>query len=237
MGELWNKIKTLQRAGEPLDPPYASLLVTRDPEQELHWLVGPHPALSDFATKLRTDPSLSAVLEARDIRLGFRRSDRPPLGATRQESYGAKVVRAVADHTAERTTALLPRVRPDRPEPTWRISDRLENVLDYWSTQTPQAHHIVEFNNLEKVGVSHEKGSDDLDYKGLPCVLLMAEFHQRYISSHLKPTHGWPQRRSDLLARLRPVYESIYTPVSGFASLWNISVLVFEHAERALRRG
>jgi len=57
-----------------------------------------------------------------------------------------------------------------------RISDRHANVMSYWKTQSPQAHHIVEFNNLEAVGASTRDGSGDLDYLQLPCVLMMRSF-------------------------------------------------------------
>jgi hypothetical protein len=127
-------------------------------------------------------------------------------------------------------------VRSGAAPPKSRITDALANVETYWTTQSPQAHHIVEFNNLEQVGVSHKQGTEDLDYDQLPCVLFIAELHQRYVSSLLKDTHNWRGQPAQLLLRLMTTYENIYrTQAPGLLSLWRISEVVLDVADQKLR--
>ncbi|HEX3716518.1 MAG TPA: hypothetical protein VH595_01005 [Verrucomicrobiae bacterium] len=97
-------------------------------------------------------------------------------------------------------------------------------------TQTPQSHHIVEFNHLRDLGKSHDTGLGEMDHGQLPCVLLAAEFHQRYISSILKQTHGW--NLQELRAGLSKVYSSIYLPRGIlFSPLWAVSEIILDAAE------
>ena len=112
---------------------------------------------------------------------------------------------------------------------TNRISDREENVKSFWDSQTPQSHHIIEFNNLEALGVSRKNGNVGMDYFQLPAVLLAAEFHQRYISAILKPTHNW--EKSKLAAEIPTVYSSLYLERSKlFEPLWFVSKAILERA-------
>ncbi len=113
--------------------------------------------------------------------------------------------------------------------PINRISDQRENVNTFWATQTPQSHHIVEFNHLEKLGLSHLQGWGELDHPRLPAVLLAAEFHQRYLSASFKLTHGWDEPR--LRQELVPFYRALYLGRSLlYHPLWEISKLVFQQA-------
>jgi hypothetical protein len=64
-----------------------------------------------------------------------------------------------------------------------------------------------------------------MDHGQLPCVLLMAEFHERYISSILKRAHGWDEKT--LRDKLPDVYFSIYKEGGApFASLWKVAKIV-----------
>jgi len=110
-----------------------------------------------------------------------------------------------------------------------RRTDREENVNAFWETQTPQSHHVVEFNNLEALGVSSKIGTTEMDYLQLPAVLLAAEFHQHYISAILKPTH-----RMDKLTLSKEIvsaYRQLYTSRSKlFEPLWIVSKVILQEA-------
>ena len=107
--------------------------------------------------------------------------------------------------------------------------DREENVKQYWATQTPQSHHIVEFNHLRDIGASAKNGAGEMDHAQLPCMLLIAEFHQRYISSILKNTHG--RSASQLRGSLTKVYFSMYGRRGPlFEPLWTVSQIILRSA-------
>jgi hypothetical protein len=68
-----------------------------------------------------------------------------------------------------------------------------------------------------------------MDYFQLPAVLLAAEFHQRYISAILKPTHNWTKAK--LEAEIPSMYSSLYLERSKlFEPMWCVSRAVFERA-------
>lgn len=118
-------------------------------------------------------------------------------------------------------------VRVLKTFPVRRKTDREENVKSFWDSQTPQSHHIVEFNNLKKLGVSRKDGSESMDYDQLPAVLLAAEFHQRYISAALKPAHNWGKTK--LETEMATAYSRLYLERSKlFEPMWFISKVIFE---------
>ena len=260
MSGVWDAIKAESKICKPEPMPgFQGLLAVDGGVPERRWLIGPHPELSRIATGLRNNAQHCAILSSKCIRLGFRKTDCPPkYGVAAQESCGEMQEQAVTDHSLNRQNPIIrsakeikqqlkPSVsKPLKPPPDWRKSDEFPNVQSYWATQTPQAHHIVEFNNLEQLGLSSLDGTGELDYKQLPCVLLMAEFHQRYISSALKLTHNGVGANPSsplgeklvALDRLRRTYEALYDlstyadAARPFQSLWEISRIIFEVAEQ-----
>jgi hypothetical protein len=237
MSTIWERIKSAGVCKPlPLPEPFPDVLVTRDIGQEGHWLVGPYSNLKRLARQMRSDAALCELLSKRKVRFGFRETDQPPTGLKWQRAYGEMEPRASADHTAERKKTILSPVLPNQPQPTARFSDEFANVERYWAAQTPQAHHIVEFNNLRELGLSSEEGTGDLDYKQLPCVLLMAEFHQRYVSSYLKSTHEWDGKPKEVLARLTNLYQAIYRHQNrALHSLWQIAETILKATESRLK--
>ncbi len=249
---IWNDIHKTVCENNSLSAPWDKLLLTRAVGAHGCWLVGPHPDLSSLATKLRDEPALCLRLHEAKVRFGFRATDVPPLNAVRQERYGNKVFRkGTLDFQGQRLHQMIKTAKELKhptlsiPPPNFRKSDLLVNVGTYWATQTPQAHHIVEFNNLAGMGLSTEGGSEELDYDQLPCVLLMAEFHQRYISSVLKQTHfRKPKDKKeslDVVAQLRKTYQGLYQYGSfnqqehaPLGALWEISDIVFKAVEAKL---
>ncbi len=232
---MWDKIKSITdaRCLEALDS-YGEMWLLPAPQipslSPSGWLVGKYKEQTRLATDLRTSAKLRQILTDSQVRFGLRESDRPPADVVRKKAYGSTVVgeNSSKDFTAQRIQALATPVRPGAP-PVNRLSDQEDNVAQFWATQTPQSHHIVEFNHLRDIGKSTRRGSGELDRGQLPCVLLMAEFHQRYISSILKKTHGWSQ--AELLAGLVKVYSDIYTMRTDLLRpLWEVSRIVLHAA-------
>lgn len=228
---LWNRIRTLAGCS-PFQAFGSSLLLLRIPADAhgTHWLIGPYKDLASFATRLRTHEEYREALGACGVRLGLRQTDVAPAGV-RQKRYGTAVAGAMAQqnfHAARAKTLATP-VRPSVSAPANRVTDQLHNVDTYWRTQTPQSHHIVEYNNLHALGKSQRSGASAMDHPHLPAVLLAAEFHQRYISSKLKPTHRLS--RAELEAQIDQRYKELYTQASPlFAPLWDVSKAILEHA-------
>src|SRR5262249_7774285 len=153
--------------------------VFRTSVDDTGWLVGPYKGMTRFATDLRHDSALRDFLSSNRIRIGLRKTDIPPANVPRQERYGPLVSGddCTRDFTADRLNPIVQSVRIQEASSINRKTDREENVKGFWETQTPQSHHIVEFNNLKTLGVSTENGSEGMDYFQLPAVLLAAEFH------------------------------------------------------------
>ena len=232
MTTLWQEIKALP-ACEPMamPEPYPGVLLFRQLVDNTHWLVGQYGDLRRIETDLRWSPPLRSMLTSRRVRIGLRADDVPPAELERQERYGSTIPGQdrQTDFAPVRAKSLAPPVHVDRPVSGNRRGDREQNVKDYWRTQTPQAHHIVEFNNLETLGASQKVGSSEMDYQQLPAVLLAAEFHQRYISSILKPAQEW--ERKQLLAEIVSVYRGIYQGRGQlFEPLWSISNVILKQA-------
>lgn len=245
---VWNTIQHL-RGCKRLTPPrgYSQFFLFQTSHDDTGWLVGPYKQLTPFATGLRNDDALRDFLSANRIRIGLRATDVPPAGIERQERYGS-VVKG-PDHDRDFTHARLnPIARPVRdftgsrlnpvtgaaiPASVNRKTDREENVRDFWTSQTPQSHHIVEFNNLETLGASRKVGNAEMDYLQLPAVLLAAEFHQRYISAILRPAQRW--RAQQLKSSIASVYRDLYLRNDSgrgrlFEPLWEISKVILNEA-------
>ena len=194
------------------------------------WMIGRYKDQTRLATALRTDELPQTYVAASRVRFGVRESNRPPVNLERVKSYGTflKGVNAHHDFSGQRNRTLARPARTTEP-PVNRLGDREENVKQYWATQTPQSHHIVEFNHLSEIGVSKKNGSGEMDHAQLPCVLLSAEFHQRYISSILRKTHG--RSASELRGSLAQVYFSMYGERGRlFQPLWAVSKIILRRA-------
>ena len=208
------------------------LLPVTDSENEKScWLIGRYFELTKLATDLRSDKNDQREFTGKNkVRLGLRKDDVAPLYAKRQISFGniQQGKNAGVDFTQERFSFTSRPVKEGNFSIN-RRTDRERNVHNFWATQTPQSHHIVEFNHLRNLGVSKLAGTNDLDHSQLPCVLFVAEFHQRYISSILKQTHGLSQ--TDLRTKLEGIYKSLYLYKSPlFEPLWEVSKIILQHA-------
>lgn len=227
----WDAIRASGRRAEP--PKYGEQILLPavglpSEGKETHWLVGSYSAQTGLTRQLRSNPDAQAWVEGLHLRFGFRETDVPPTG-TRQERFGATVVgdNPQTDFSSRRGSSSPPPVKAG-PAAIHRQGDVRKNVLTYWQSQTPQSHHIVEFNHLRDIGAS-TYGSGPLDHDQLPCVLLMAEFHQRYISSVLRLDRGLPA--SKLREKLPETYRSIYCDRSAaLKPLWGVARAILEAA-------
>ncbi len=190
-----------------------------------YWMIGEYRHLSSLATKLRQSTRLQGFVGTHRVRLGLRGDDVPPTAAW-QPSFGDLVAgsNASTDFTAQRSRPLLAPVSASTPSDN-RRTDREDNVRTYWATQTPQSHHIVEYNHLEAIGESLPGSAREIDYDRLPCVLLAAEFHQRYVTEVLRVTRG--DDEAALRRDLGGVYRDLYTRRSMFLPpLWTVSQII-----------
>ncbi len=232
---MWEEIKKIPGCRSDFAPGgYGEVLFLPVPGidnlEPSFWMIGRYKDQTKLATALRSVDSTQTYVAASRVRFGVRESDRPPVDLERVKRYGAliKGINAHHDFTGQRNYTLARPVRPGEP-PVNRLGDRKENVKQYWVTQTPQSHHIVEFNHLRDIGVSSKSGVGEMDHAQLPCVLLSAELHQRYISSILKNTHG--RSASQLRGSLAQVYFSMYGRRGPlFQPLWAVSKIILRRA-------
>ena len=213
---------------------FESVLMAPNAKESLNWLVGTYPVLCEMSKSLRTSESLYKLLCEKGVQYGFRKTDKPPTGIIRQKEYGKSEAQPAGDFSKSRIIETHTPISKDKVCDS-RISDHYANIKSFWKSQSPQAHHIVEFNNLEMVGVSTRTGSGDLDYKQLPCVLLMAEFHQRHVSSKLRDTRTGDDQPAERIKKLRARYDQIYcSHAPQLASLGKISAAIFTVAEQMI---
>jgi hypothetical protein len=234
---LWNTIATLPGC-ERVTPPGSreiNMFLLRIAADNTCWLIAPYESLTVFATALREGSELRDFLGDHQVRIGLRASDIPPADVDRQKRFGNTKAGSNAnkDFTGMREKELSRPVNPSVAASVNRRTDREANVHSFWQTQTPQSHHIVEYNNLAKLGVSKKGRLKEMDYDRLPAVLLAAEFHQKYISMILKPPQHWPvaQLRRDITS----LYRQLYVQRSElFKPLWKVSKVIL--AEGGLLR-
>jgi hypothetical protein len=189
--ELWEAIrdaKICERAAVA-ESRFEGILVARPKRKgEWGWLIGPYDSLTRLATTLRTDPDLRAEIADRGVRFGAREGDvtwkDDVFGRELQKRIGPRNNPAQSDYTGWRTETLhQPLIAAP---PACRQSDQYDNVKSFWETQTLQSHHLVEHATLKRLGVSRDDMDDDFHHNKLPCVLLVGELHQRYVTAFLR---------------------------------------------------
>jgi hypothetical protein len=271
MTDLWNTI--FSKLGKKVWPPQGKaplyLFKVKGKNNatswldDTNWLVGEYQHLAQFASGLRENQDLQDFMSEHRIRIGLRKSDVAPTGK-QEKGYGplVEIPGGKTDHSSDRQNPvsrpltdfadgrLNPVPQPAGAASGYRRTDHEANVKKYWESQTPQSHHIVEFNNLEKLCGSRKKEDDgrwaqgEMDYQQLPAVLLAAEFHQRYISIMLKSPQKWDGQT--LKSSIDSVYRALYLqnhvpPASergGAAAeprrllepLWDISLVILKQA-------
>jgi hypothetical protein len=232
---MWADFKRIKGSQTHSTPGYGEAILFSvpgfDSPGKSFWMVGQYKDQTRLATELRSNDVVQDFLADQRVRLGLRATDLPPIDQERQKRYGSAITGADAakSFVSQRLNPVSVPVQPGQPAPINRRTDREENVRRFWESQTPQSHHIVEFNHLRDIGISKEIGIGPMDHAQLPCILLAAEFHQRYISSILKQTHGWSAAR--LRSGLPQIYASIYKNGGApFHPLWEVSRIILRAA-------
>ncbi len=228
----WKHIRDLPGC-TPVRPPLglAELFVIRSNMDGTGWMMGRYKDLSIFATRLRHEKVLRDFLLEHQVRIGMRRTDVPPVDVVRRRGYGelVKGQNVDRDFSAARVSSIVGPAHSAELASLNRRSDQEQNVKSFWESQTPQSHHIVEYNNLETMGVSCRDGADGMDYHQLPAVLLAAELHQRYISTILKPAHQWDKAR--LRSEMVSAYRKLYLDKGKlFEPLWHVAAIILKRA-------
>ncbi len=232
------------------------------PRDDFRWLVGGYETLRGIAEALRMNATLRALVAGYQVRIGRRLSDEIPTSPKQQVGYGPETLNldALLDHTGKRRpgsaagtatvnqnrAALSPIIgQPvDNAEQSglaYRYTDKFQNLKTYWEKKTPECHHIVEDNQLRALGVSNKEGNQPLDHRNLPCVLLAAEFHQKFITPILQPTRLKPNTVLDKAERpafhrkLQGVYETMYQRNGTLLlPLWNVASIILAEAKNKL---
>jgi hypothetical protein len=231
---LWQNLRSIPGAKTVATPGFGEAILLPVPHLgdsgDTFWMVGQYKDQTRLATASRANEGVQKFLAKHRVRFGFRSTDVPPAGLTRQEEYG-KTRRgkdASKSFVHERVNPLTVPAKPQNALMTNRRGDRDDNVRTFWESQTQQSHHIVEYNHLNGIDASNPVGLGELDHGQLPCVLLAAEFHQRWVSSILKRTHRWD--KPQLLAGVCDVYSSIYALGGPLRPLWSVSRLILSAA-------
>jgi hypothetical protein len=221
MSDIWAEDKILKFCDEAeLWVPQFFLTnpVESDDGQRWCWVIGQYRDLKMIARLLRTDKKLRDAFSARDSRFeyeeelgnllfGLRETDRPragksrrsigPLGKPRstvaelKNRYAKKRESSTSQAFEARTTDIHP-----------------EHKL-FWESRTFEAHHIVEDNILETLKVN----TDELARRVAPCVLLVAEMHQRLLTTEMASKRGdFSSKMSadQAFDKLTEIYDDLY---------------------------
>lgn len=125
------------------------------------WVVGRHRVLTFIAGDLRVNRELCERFVELRVRLGDRTTDNPPT---------KPFFKSIPES---------PLRFPSVPgQPFNRQRDHYSGADEFWSRMTLHSHHLVEANIVKKLG----KDTGDLVRGEAPCVLLVAELHQRVFS-------------------------------------------------------
>jgi hypothetical protein len=231
---------------EHLSPPYSDVMVTNRIGEPVHWLIGPYQSLKNLSSDLRMSKYLNSELLERGVSFGFRDTDKPALRPTRQPSYGANIPLVGENHAHERKKLWLPPADSKVKKiwmptengaltPGYREIDVYENRRLYHLTQSPQAHHIIEVNNLKRFGLGGKQDKGDFGYFHLPCALFAEEFHQKYIGARLECARSWEGTPDVLLSSLEDLYGGVYQmPGEGLAAVGDATGKMFSALKQEL---
>jgi hypothetical protein len=225
---IWNKI------GQSCDevslwvPPF---YLTKPDLEARRWVIGRYCDLKGIAPVLRTDEELRKAFSELSARFGQRQTDLPPAGerVTRIGPLGDPrftIAELKRRHGSKRS-------QPGASQPfAARVTDLHPEHERFWESRTVEVHHIVEKSILETLGVN----TGDLDNNLAPCVLAVAEIHQRLYTAKMAGERGTFSRQMSASAAsnaLTKIYEVLYSgPV--MAELNAIAKIIIAEARRML---
>jgi hypothetical protein len=225
---IWDKI------GQSCDevslwvPPF---FLTKPDREARRWVIGRFCDLKGIAPVLRTDEELREAFSELSARFGQRETDLPPAGerVTRIGPLGdprftiAELKRRYARK----------RRQPGASQPfAARVTDIHPEHKRFWESRTLEVHHIVEKSMLGALGVN----AGDLENNVAPCVLAVAEMHQRLYTPEMASERGSFSRQMSASAAsnlLTKIYDGLYAgPV--MTQLNAIAKIIIEEVRHVL---
>lgn len=170
------------------------------------WVIGPYKVFvrkDGVARKLRIDEKLLAKLPG--ARFGRRKDEALPTGPPTAGGFREKI-----EGKAPKEVSLPAGLPAERGEIDPRITTQYEEAKEFFANRTLEAHHIVEKAILGYLGVN--KGV--LDDSCAPCVLIVAELHQRLFTPDVGEWRGTivsKMERQKRIEELKENYEKLYS--------------------------
>lgn len=228
MPTIWNKIGQFCDEVSLWVPPF---FLTKPDCEARRWVIGRYCDLEEIAHVLRTDEELRQAFSELSARFGERETDLPPTGkrVTRIGPLGDPrftVAELKRRHARKR-------LQPGASQPfAARITDLHPEHQRYWKSRTLEAHHIVEKSMLGALGVNTGELQDNV----APCVLAVAEMHQRRYTAKMASERGNFSSRmtastaSNLLTK---IYDDLYGAPT-MIQLNEIAKIIIEEVRRIL---
>ena len=128
---LWQQIGDIAGAKVVKSPDFGDVVLLPVPglgtEVDTYWMISRYTDQTKLATALREDEAAQAFVAKHRVRLGFRKTDLPPIDLDRQERYGETEVNpetATKDFRGERKKTLVEPVNDENAAQVNRLSDR-----------------------------------------------------------------------------------------------------------------
>ncbi len=183
---IWKKFQTQYAAAQPTAK-FTDTYLTNG----FGWVIGPYNQLELLRDAIVAgDPIWGEFLD-RKAKLGRREKDNELFGSGKPAAYKPLI-------------ANKPPEADDR-----RLRWQFKKADVHWTERPLEVHHILEDKTLEKIG----NGLNNLEFARdvAPCVLLVAELHQRLITSELAATRHLFKGTS--IATAKPELIRVYTNV------------------------
>lgn len=175
------------------------------------WIIGPYRELCRLAQELRYNAQVRSVFFDCQARLGRRATDVPPLGARSVTGFRSlikeKSPKSSDETLKEKFSPLRTRAEGLSFEP--RFTDQFDEVANFYKDKTLEAHHIVEKSILKTLGVNGGELADEQ----APCVLIVAELHQRLFTTEVTASRGLfskGMKGDDVYRELKKIYDALY---------------------------
>jgi len=204
---IWKDFQTLFAATQP-----TSKLTNTYLTNGFGWVIGPFNQLEDLRELIVAGDPVWADFLKRGAKLGRRATDAGYFGSSRAPAFRA----AIANKPPEKTDK--------------RLTEQYAKADAHWSARPLEAHHILEDKTLEKIGAGLNKG--DFARNDAPCVLLVAELHQRLITDELRESRH--KFKGASTAAAKPELISVYTEVYKDPTMKTLQQIALKSIERLI---
>ena len=205
MPTIWDKIGQFCDEVSLWVPPF---FLTKPDRETRRWVIGRFCDLKGIAPVLRTDEELREAFSELSTRFGQRETDLPRAGerVTRIGPLGdPRFTVAELKRRHARKRRLPGTLQPFAA----RITDIHPEHERFWESRTLEVHHIVEKSMLGALGVN----TGQLENNVAPCVLAVAEMHQRLYTAEMASKRGDFSRQMSASAAsnlLTKMYDYLY---------------------------